>query len=229
MAEAKQVKPKRVTKVSTQTHVNIGEIRNDTVIMKDGTLRAVLLVSSVNFNLKSEDEQNAIISSYITFLNSFDYSLEIVIQSRKLRIEAYLSKLWDIEKKQTNELLRVQMADYRSYVAELVELGEIMTKKFFVIVPMSETTGKEKGFFSQFFSLFSASNVISLSEKIFSRKKAELDQRVEHVRGGLQSMSLTTVRLDTQGLIELYYNVYNPDIAFNQPLPSVTKLRVEKE
>ncbi len=216
-------------RVSTQQFVDIAEIRNDTVIMKDGTLRAVLLVGSINFNLKSEEEQNAIIAAYISFLNSFDFPLQIVIQSRRLRIEAYINKLWEIEKKQTNELLRLQMADYRSFINELVELGEIMTKKFFVIIPMAETKSKEKSFFSQAFEIFSASNIIQISEKTFQRKKQELDQRVEHVRGGLQSMSLNAIRLDTQGLIELYYNVYNPDIAFNQPLHELSKIQAERE
>ena len=102
-------------KVSTQSYLDIAEIRNDVVILKDGTLRAVVLVSSINFNLKSEDEQQAIIGSYTSFLNSFDYPLQIVIQSRRLKIDKYVAKLWEIEKTQQNELLRIQMADYRSF------------------------------------------------------------------------------------------------------------------
>ncbi|HLD81929.1 MAG TPA: hypothetical protein VJA22_01835 [Patescibacteria group bacterium] len=220
---------KNKPKVSTQQYLDIAQIQNDTVVLKDGALRAVILVSSINFNLKSEEEQNAIIAGYIQFLNSFDYPLQIVIQSRKLKIDAYVDKLWALEKAQTNELLRIQMADYRNFIRELVELGEIMTKKFFVVVPMSSLKQKEKGFFSSLSEVFTPTTLIQLSKKNFIKKKRQLDQRVEHIRGGLQSMGVSTLRLDTQALIELYYNVYNPAISHNQPLPNVDKLRVEQE
>src|SRR3990167_11444757 len=111
----------------TQHHLLMSEVRQDRVVMKDGTLRAVLMVSSINFALKNEDEQNAIISSYISFLNSLDHPLQIVVQSRKLQIKPYMDRLLEQEKQQTNELLRTQIADYRSFVTELVSLGEIMS------------------------------------------------------------------------------------------------------
>ncbi|MFN7088913.1 MAG: hypothetical protein ACK4NX_03830, partial [Candidatus Paceibacteria bacterium] len=106
-----------------------------TVVMKDGTLRAVLLVSSINFALKSEEEQNAIIQAYIQFLNSIDHPLQIVVQSRKLDIDRYLDHLKELEKAHTNELLKMQMADYRQFVQELLEMAEIMTKRFYIVIP----------------------------------------------------------------------------------------------
>src|SRR3989339_282798 len=108
---------------STQSFLDIASIHDDVVIMKDGTLRVVLLVSSINFSLKSEDEQNALISAYASFLNSIDFPIQIVIQSRPLNIDGYLMRLGQMEKDQKNELLKMQIADYRNFVREMVDLG----------------------------------------------------------------------------------------------------------
>ena len=114
-------------KVSTQKHLSISEIKEDSVVLKDGSLRAVILVSSLNFALKSEEEQKAIIGGYISFLNNIDFSLQIVIQSRRLHMEGYLENLKKIERELTNDLLRMQIAEYRQFVNSLVEGGNIMT------------------------------------------------------------------------------------------------------
>src|SRR3989339_742186 len=138
---------KRGQKVpSSQQYIPFGEIRDDLIIMKDGTLRTVLLVSSLNFALKSEDEQKAIVQGYVSFLNTLNFELQIVIQSRKLNIEKYLNKLDGLARHQDNELLRKQTLTYRSFVKKLVEETDIMDKKFFVVVPFSPFSNKRKGF-----------------------------------------------------------------------------------
>lgn len=222
---------KKLTKsrprASTQNYLDITEISNDTVILKDGTLRAVLLVSSLNFYLKSEDEQNAIIAGYIDFLNSFDFPIQIVIQSRRLRIDDYIKKLEEREKAQTKEQLRLQIADYRAFVTELVELNQIMTKNFFVIIPLASAHGKERGFWAQLSGVLTPATVIHLSRKEFFKRLKVLEQRVFHIQAGLQSLGLRLERLDTQALIELYYNVYNPSTVYHQPLPRVDAQRIE--
>ncbi|PIR03432.1 MAG: hypothetical protein COV60_00365, partial [Candidatus Magasanikbacteria bacterium CG11_big_fil_rev_8_21_14_0_20_43_7] len=124
----KKKKSQKKQRPSTQAHLEIAEMKEGVVVLKNGTLRKVLMTSSVNFALKSEDEQNALISSYVSFLNSLDFPLQIVIQSRQLQIKPYLAKLIEKEKKQQSELMRVQIADYRSFVEELVDIGQIMTK-----------------------------------------------------------------------------------------------------
>ncbi|MFA6411040.1 MAG: hypothetical protein WCW26_05735 [Candidatus Buchananbacteria bacterium] len=212
----------------TQKYLDIAEIREDCVILKDGTLRAVLLVSSINFSLKSEDEQNAIISAYIGFLNFLEFPLQIVIQSRKLDIDTYLSRLKKIEKEQTNELLRMQTVEYRQYVSELVELGDIMTKRFYIVVPYNPLSDKQKSWVSRFFSLFSAASEVKLSQEAFAKRRHDLMQRVENIASGLASMSLKSIMLDTQSLIELYYNTYNPDIYSKEKMVEVNKIRVEE-
>lgn len=212
---------------STLRYLDIAGIRQDTVIMKDGNLRSVIMVSSINFALKNEDEQNAIISSYVSFLNNISFPLQIVIQSRELNIEAYMSQLKQKEKEQTNELLKMQIGEYITYVKELVSLSKIMNKRFFVIVPYDPMSDKKKGFISRLTETFSPTSLIKMKEEKFMRLRKELGRRVDTVISGLSSIGLNTIELDTQSLIELYYNTYNPVTAANEHLAEVEKLRLE--
>ncbi|MDO8582227.1 MAG: TraC family protein [bacterium] len=212
---------------STQKYLDIAGIRDDIVIMKDGSLRAVLLTSSLNFALKSEDEQNAVISNYVSFLNSFDFPLQIVIQSRKLNIDAYLEKLKTMEKEQTNELLRVQTREYRQFVEELLTMERIMAKRFYVVVPYSPFSDAQKGFFSRLSEALKAAAILRLTETKFQERRRELLGRVNLIATGLQSMGLNAIPLTTQSLIELYYNTYNPDVSEQERLAPIEKMRVE--
>jgi len=218
---------KKITQ-STQLYLDIAEIKNDTVILRDGSLRAALLVSSVNFALKSEDEQNALVGAYVNFLNSVEFPLQIVVQSRKLDIDGYLRRLDSAKKDLTNELLKRQIIDYQAFIKEMVELGDIMSKKFFVIISYSPVEDKKRGFFTRLGAVLTPGKVIRLDEEKFGKYRHSLNQRVENVVMHLSGMGLTSVRLDTQSLIELYYNVYNPDVSANQRLSDVGDLRVEQ-
>lgn len=214
---------------SAQHYLSIAEIQNDTIIMKDGTLRAVLLVSSINFALKNEDEQNAIISSYVSFLNSLDHPLQIVIQSRKLNIKPYLDRLVEQERQQTNELLRAQITDYRAYIIELISLGEIMSKQFYVIVPYDPLSNRQKSFWARIMEVINPVRGVKLKGERFLKRKYDLDMRFRQVESGLSSMGLTVARLDTQALIELFYSTYNPDIALIQKMPNLSDVRLEQD
>jgi hypothetical protein len=219
---------KRQAVPSTQQHILIAEIKNDTVIMRDGTLRAVLLVSSINFALKNDDEQTAIVSSYVSFLNTLEHPIQIVMQSRKLYIKPYLDKLLQREREQTNELLRTMIADYRSYITELTSLGEIMNKQFYVVVPYDPLSNKGKSFWTRFSEVLNPARGVKLKGERFLKRKEELDARLRQIESGLSSMGLTLARLDTQALIELYYSTYNPDVALSEHLPAVNEIRVEE-
>ncbi|MDD5040016.1 MAG: hypothetical protein PHY34_02595 [Patescibacteria group bacterium] len=229
MAEKKQQDKirKPLHRPSTQQYLPILEIRDDTVILKDGTLRGIILVSSINFALKSEDEQNAVIQGYIQFLNTLDFPLQIVIQSRKLNIDDYLDRLKAIEKEQTNELLKVQTREYRQYVAELVSLADIMSKRFYIIVPYTGGSIRSKGFLARLKEAASPTTVISIKQKKFEKNRIELAKRLEYIIDGLSSIGLKAAVLDTQGLIELYYNTYNPDTYDQQRLDDINKLNLE--
>ena len=212
---------------ATQSYMTISEIRDDSVIMKDGTLRAILLVSSVNFALKSEDEQNAIVAGYISFLNSLDLPLQIVIQSRQLNLEEYLIDIKKAEAKQTNDLLKLQTAEYRKYISELVELGDIMTKRFFVVVYYDPVSNKKRGFWQRGGDVISPTKMISLSQKEFSKRHKDLFIEVDKIVSGLSSMGLRASILNTQSLIELFYNTYNPVLSESQKMADISELQIE--
>ncbi len=213
----------------TQRYLDIAEIREDVVIMKDGTLRAVLLVSSINFALKSEDEQQATVQGYMQFLNGLEHPIQVVIQSRRMNIDGYMAALKTQEDTIQNELLKTQIRDYMSFVSELVELGEIMQKQFFVVVPYdpSETGEKRKSFITRLQASLSPARLLKLNAKQFTDRQATLAQRMANVAAGLQSMGLQVARLDTQSLIELYYTCYNPQVLDTQKLADMNKLQVE--
>lgn len=212
---------------STQHYLKITEIKEDTAVLQNGALRAVLLVSSINFALKSEEEQNAIIYSYISLLNSLEYPLEIIIQSRKLNIDNYLNRLESQSAAEVNELLKLQTFEYIKYIKELVELGEIMTKKFFLVVPYDPFLIKKKGFFRQLKAIFTPARTIKLQTKRFHEYKEFLDQRVNNLIAGFSAMGVGIIRLDTEALIELFYSLYNPESSATQMSIDINKLKVD--
>lgn len=212
---------------STQQYLDIAEIREDVVVLKDGTVRGVLLVSSINFALKSQEEQQAIIQGYMQFLNSLEYPLQIVIQSRKMNIDSYLHDLREQYKSLKNELLRTQIQDYIVFIRELVELGDIMTKRVYLTAQYNPLSDRQKNFFTRFGDVLSPSSITKLNRKKFDERKSALDKRISIIQSGLGSMGLQSARLDTQSLMELFYNVYNPDVASVQKLTDIEKLRIE--
>lgn len=226
--QSKQLAGNKPT-ASTQSRLDIAEIRDDVVVLKDGTLRGVLTVASINFSLKSDEEQEAIIYAYMNFLNTLEYPIQIVIQSRRLNIDDYVARLAKSSAGQTNELLRTQTDDYISFVKELVSLGQIMTKTFYVTVPYSPFSDKKKGFLPRMLEVLQPGSVIRLKESKFQEYRNELLQRVGHIQTGLSSMGLNSVLLNTQQLIELYYRVYNPDIYDVEKLPEITKIQTEED
>ena len=199
--------------IPTQEFINIQSIENDTVMLKNGNLRKVLLVSGTNFNLKSEEEQGMIIYAFQGFLNSLDFSIQFFIHSRKLNIEDYLEKLGERELQEENELLKNQIREYQEFIKNLVAQNAIMRKQFFVVIPYDVTQLPRAG--------------MDLSDKIlglFGKKKSgenqenkelkeqleQLDQRIDHVVNGLHQIGLRAVPLDKEELLELFYNLYNP-------------------
>ena len=225
MAKKNKLVRNKIT-VSTQQYLDIAEIRENTVVMRDGSLRSVLLVSSINFALKSEDEQNAIIASYVSFLNNIDYSIQIVIQSRELNIDNYLEMLKRKEKEQTNELLKIQTGEYIQYIKELIAMSKIMNKRFYIIIPYNPASDRQKSFVSRFFDIFRPASLIKMKEEKFQQRRLDLTRRVDNIMAGLNSIGLNVVELDTQSLIELYYSTYNPATAANQQLVDINQLQI---
>lgn len=215
-------------KISTQKYLDIAEIRDDMVVLRDGTVRAVLMVSSVNFDLKSEEEQQAMVGSYVNFLNSLQFPLQIVIQSRPLNIEDYLQRLVITEREHSNELLRMQTADYRKFVEDLIQLEKIMSKKFFIIVPYAPGQDNKLKFTDRVVSLFSTAKAVTLSRDRFKKYARELNKRAIFIYSGITSMGLQARRLNTQALIELYYNSYNPALSQNEQLTDINQISIDE-
>jgi type IV secretory pathway VirB4 component len=214
--------------VSTQSYLDVAEVKEGTIVLRDGSLRAVLAVSSVNFSLKSGDEQNALISSYQNFLNGLEFPLQILMQSRKLDIHGYLDKMQMIMQQQTNELLRMQTQEYIEYIKQLIEYASIMNKSFYVVVPQYANVVKE-GFMQKVSGLFSPSQEVSLKEKNFEHSREELIRRVNQVAGGLGGMGLKCYQLRTEELLELLYNSYNLSSASPLNIESIQDLDIERE
>ncbi len=200
---------------STQEFVPISEVRDGILILKDGGLRVVLLCSSLNFSLKSEDEKNAILFQFQDFLNSLDFSVQIVVQSRKLDIRPYIALLEEQEKKQTNSLMKIQTKEYIEFIRNFTESTNIMTKNFFVVVsysPSSINTGKGSGTFSGITDLLpgQSKSTPARKESNFEEDRTQLEERVSVVEQGLIRTGIRVVRLGTEEVIELFYKAFNP-------------------
>ncbi len=206
-------KKKSATTKSTQAFLRIAEIKTDCMVMDDGTLRAVVMVSSTNFDLKNEEEQNALIYSYQRFLNSLDFPIHILMQSRRMEIGSYLEKLKTVAAKQTNELLRVQTTEYIDFIAKLVENANITNKNFYCIVPYSVSIypATSSGLFSKFFKQAAHTKQLGAQLENFNKYKILLEERVLQVANNLSSIGLRAVRLTTEEIVELLYNSYNFD------------------
>ena len=194
---------------STQSFLEVQDIREGSLVLKDRSIRGVMMVSSQNFALKSEEEQDAILFQFQNFLNSLDFSLQIVSQSRRLNITGYLDGLKQLEEAQTNELLKQQTASYREFIKELVQGGAILTKNFYTVAPFSliEALPDEgqKGMLKRRPKIAG-----KLTDEEFKRMRDQLWQRMEFVALGLRRVGLKIIPLNSEELIELLWSWYHP-------------------
>ncbi len=199
---------------STQSFVPIKEVRDGVVVLKDGGLRAVIMASSVNLSLKSSDEQQAIIMQFQTFLNSLEFSTQIIVQSRRLDIKPYLLTLENRMKDQVEPLLKVQTKEYIEFIRSFTEQVNIMTKNFFIVVPYSAAPLSKQGSITKAFSdLTGAGDKVSQKNdalSLFEEKRTQLEQRISVVQQGLNRCGVRSTKLGTEEVIELFYKVFNP-------------------
>ncbi len=195
----------------TQDFVPIQEIRGGTIVLKNGGLRAIVAVSSVNLSLKSQDEQMATLGQFQSFLNSIDFPVQIVVQSRRLDIRPYLLTLDEQMKKQVEPLLKLQTASYMAFVREFTEQVAIMRKRFYVVVPYDEAviSTSNTGFLGNVFGSGRKSGKGG-ANTAFEEKQTQLDERVNVIVGGLGSSGMRTERLKTEEVVELFYRTFNP-------------------
>lgn len=218
--------------VSTQRYLQFAEVHDDTLVLVNGGLRAALEVSSINFNLKSSEEQDAIIMSYQQFLNSLNFPVQILIKSRKLDIDLYLNVLQQKRKKIASTLLKNQMSEYIEYISRLVENADIMEKKFYIVLPVNPSRAEPKGMLSKFISYIKPDDTvvdILRRRKEFADLKKDIDTRVNIVTTALENCNLKVKRLDTAELIQIFYQSYNPQLARAQKFSNVEDLGVEQD
>lgn len=210
---------------STQNALQIAEIRDGLVIMEDGSFRSVIMAKSINFDLMSPQEREAVEGSYQGFLNSLYFPIQIFIHSQRVDIRPYLERLNKMREQQDNMLLAMLTEDYLGYISELASQTNIMDKKFYIVVPYFPTVNvqkaltQSKNFFSGLKGLFKPQEQhVTVNQQDLEKAKDELKKRVSSVLDGLRQCNIPALPLDTQELIELYYDTYNPDTATRQQL-----------
>lgn len=221
------LKPKENTgNASTQRYVDVEEIRDGLLVLKNGALRAILLVSSINFDLKSSQEQDGIIAQYQDFLNTLDFPIQIVVSSKRFDVEPYLERLNDQEVNQENELLRFQIDEYKMFIKRLTEASNIMSKYFYVIVPFSPAEDEKNGLLDRLTGIFSPEKNVSLHGELFESYRSQLYQRVEQVVMALSGTGVQATALNTEEIIELLYDSYNPSLFINSNIKDVSALEL---
>lgn len=193
----------------TQDFVPVKEIRNGIVMLKDGSMRAVVMASSINFALKSADEQQAVIMQFQNFLNSLDFSVQISIQSRELDIRPYIAMLEQRYKNEIGDLMKIQIREYIQFIKSFVDQTSIMTKTFFVIIPFNPTIiSSTSNPLDQFIK---KDNQKPLQERDrFEENRTQIEQRIGTISQGLSRCGVKSIQLGTEEIIELFYKIFNP-------------------
>lgn len=208
---------------STQNSLLLSEVRDNMVIMSDGTFRAVVACKSINFDLMSNSEREGVEYSYQNFLNSLTHPIQILIRSQRVDIGPYIDRLVNIRRNQDNMLLNILMDDYIDFIDILSQEANIMDKTFFIVIPyypagdLGNVVEQSKGIFSKIFNS-SKNSVTKIETEIYEKAKTEIKNRVDGVVAGLYQLGVQSVQLTTKELGELYYSVYNPDTSVREPL-----------
>lgn len=229
---AQLVKPlsgKKEDPMSTQATLQLSELRDNVVIMKDGSFRAVVACKSINFDLMSDMEREGVEFSYQNFLNSLKFTVQILVRSQRVDIGPYLERLTEIRRNNDNMLLGVLMDDYINFIDVLSQEANIMDKAFFIVIPYYTSAEAEKELqqtknFFKSFSKTKGPEVTRIDRQTYDKAMTELTNRVDSVMSGLFQIGIHSVRLNTKELAELYYNFNNPDTAVREPLVDFSKL-----
>ena len=198
---------------ATQDFVPIKEIRNGVVMLKNGEMRSILLASSINFALKSADEQQAVLMQFQDFINSLDFSIQVFIESRRLDIRPYIALLENRYKEQTTDLMKLQTREYIEFIKNFTESVSIMTKSFFIVIPYMPPIisggASSLNIFNKKPAATAASKALDATSQ-FEEDRSQLDQRVSVVEQGLVRCGVRVIQLGSEEVVELYYKLFNP-------------------
>ncbi len=200
-----------VSSKATQDFVPIDQVRDGIILLKDGSMRAIVLASSLNFSLKSDDERSAIILQFQDFINSLDFPVEISIQSRRLDIRPYIALLEERYKEQMNDLMKIQTREYIEFIQKFTETTNIMTKSFFIVVPYDPAIlNVKRGIGGGFFQKKTVAQKSKDELSSFEENRTQLEERISVVEQGLVRCGIRVIRLGTEEVIELFYKTFNP-------------------
>jgi hypothetical protein len=224
-------KRKLSSTMATQRFLPVAEIRSDTVILKNGGIRAIISIEALNFNLKSETEQQGIIAGYGQFVNTLTFPVQIFIRSMKTNIDDYLAELRNIASAHENKLLKDQTLSYVSFMQKLLDVADIMQKRFYMVIPVDRSVRK-KTMVEKLFDWMNPDDTLAKSayrSSELGRALKDLNERVDLVVAGLGTVGLRAKRLNTRDLLELYYQIYNPRTSQYEKIPAdMDKLGLEK-
>jgi type IV secretory pathway VirB4 component len=218
MARNKDKKGQPLAPAATQKYVQLSEVRDDTVVLRDGSLRQIIKVTPVPTELRSTQEQEAVVHQFRSFLNALRFPIQIVIQGRRVDLSKYMQKLQNVAVEEANELLKVQLVDYLDFIERLSNEVNIMDRTFYVIVPHSKAVSDattKKSFLDKILGGKKTKETVYTTEE-FKELHTQLMEKTQIVSGRLESMGIRSQTLQTQELIELFYNVYNPEEATAQ-------------
>ncbi len=226
-----KTQPQKTNPISTQNMLQVAEIRDGIVIMSDGSFRSVIMAKSINFDLMSGVEREGVEGGYQAMLNGLYFPIQIFVRSQKVDLRPYIEKLDKIRSEHDNMLLALLMEDYIDYISELSTQTNIMDKKFYLVIPyfpkadVQKAITQSKNFFSGLTNIFNTKQThVTINEKELEDAKVELRNRVQSIMGGLMQCGVKALPLDTQELIELFYESYNPDTATRQQLKNFDDL-----
>ena len=211
---------------STLNFLQIAEIRDSVLVLRESQMRAILGVSSTNFDLKSQQEQEMIIGTFQGILNSIDYPIQIVVQNRRVNLDSYIEKLKGLQDTQTNDLLRVKMQEYIEYIQNIIQEANIMEKNFYLVVGYDPVTLQE-GVFGSFLRALNPARIVKQKQEDFLSNRRVLMTRVDDIAGKMGGLDLKLSLLNTEQLIGLMYNSYNPDTTDSIRLRDVSSIDVE--
>jgi len=197
-------------KNTTQGFVSLRDIKDNVVILKNGQMNMVMLASSINFALKSLNEQEAILRQFQSFLNTIDFSIQFYVQSRRLDITPYLEVLASREDSQDNELMKIQLREYMQFIKTFISEVDVMSKSFFIVVPYTPVSANLQGGLGGIKEALGGKKNVYFDDKNFEEHKFQLEQRASLVEQGLSSIGVRTIMLQNEELVELYYHIFNP-------------------
>jgi hypothetical protein len=211
---------------STLNFLQVAEIRDSVLVLRESQIRSILAVSSTNFALKSDQEKEMIIGTFQGILNSIDFPLQIVVQNRKVNLDTYIEKLKVLQNNQQNELLRTKMQEYIEYIQNLIQDSNIMEKNFYIVVGYDPITLKE-GIFGSFLRALNPARIVKQKQEDFMRNRKMLMTRVDEIASKMGGLDLKVALLNTEQLIALMYNCYNPDTTDSVRLKDISSIDVE--